>query len=567
MRLIQVKGYCSQRDNKRKIVSFIISFLLVCLSVTAQKKDDKHPIINVLDYVFDIELNDNNDTLKAISQLHFSVVKESAVILIDLVSIKSNGKGMRVITVAENNRSLPFSHSNDLLRINGAFKAGEERNISIQYKGIPADGLIISKNKYNQRGFFADNWPNRARNWLACIDHPGDKAGADFIVKAPSHYQVVSNGILIEETNLPHDVKLTHWHEPVSLPTKIMTIGVAEFAVGMAGQVANTRSIRDSGDLLSAEPNTPCVPVPVTSWVFPQDRDKGFTDYAAAVEILPFFIKHIAPFPYQKLANVQSKTVFGGMENAGAIFYAESSVTGSRKSEKLIAHEIVHQWFGDMATEADWSHLWLSEGFATYLSLMYLENKYGADTLRKELLIARKKVIAFSKERFKPIVDTSASDYMSLLNPNAYQKAGWVLHMLRKQVGDSLFWKGIRLYYSRFSGKNAVTDDFRKAMEEVSGKNLQQFFTQWLLWPGHPKLDIAWKYDNVKKQVFVTVMQKQSQVFQFPLVIQIEGPEGTLFKSTLIKEKETTYTIPMNSAPEKFTIDPNMSLLYEGDGM
>jgi aminopeptidase N len=152
---------------------------------------------------------------------------------------------------------------------------------------------------------------------------------------------------------------------------------------------------------------------------------------------LPWLEKHIAPYPYKKLANVQSKTIFGGMENANAIFYFENSVTDTG-IEALMTHEIAHQWFGNSASEKDWSHLWLSEGFATYMTHLYLEEKYGEDSFNNRREADREKVIAFSKTRNTPVSDTSASNnLMQLLNANSYQKGGWVLHMLRRKVGDS----------------------------------------------------------------------------------------------------------------------------------
>ena len=134
-----------------------------------------------------------------------------------------------------------------------------------------------------------------------------------------------------------------------------MVIGVADFAVNLSGTINEC--------------------IPVYSWVYPEDRDKGFYDYAQAAEILPWFIKNVGPYAYKKLANVQSKTRFGGLENANTIFYSEHSVNGNRQSESLMVHEIAHQWFGNYATEKSFAHLWLSEGFATYMTILYMENK------------------------------------------------------------------------------------------------------------------------------------------------------------------------------------------------
>ena len=172
-----------------------------------------------------------------------------------------------------------------------------------------------------------------------------------------------------------------------------MVIGVADFAVQLDSTIN-------------------CIPV--TSWVFPENRDSGFSQYAVSKKILPFYESYIGPYPYKKLANVQSKTIFGGMENAGNIFYYQNSVAmnpeqykHNRSIEELFAHETAHQWFGDEASEIDWPHLWLSEGFATYMTHLYMEHQYGADTLQKAMKKDREEVIAFSKKRKTPVVDTS----------------------------------------------------------------------------------------------------------------------------------------------------------------
>jgi aminopeptidase N len=214
-----------------------------------------------------------------------------------------------------------------------------------------------------------------------------------------------------------------------------------------------------------------------------------------------------------------------------------------------------------MATEADWSHLWLSEGFATYMTILYFEHKHGYDTARQMLTKNRQQVIDFARKRLRPVVDSSVTNYMELLNANSYQKGGWVLHMLRRQLGDSTFWRGIQTYYNRFAGKNAVTGDLCKVMEEVSGRNLKPFFYQWLFTAGHPKLDITWKYNTTKKAVDITVIQQQETLFQFPLEILIEN---SLLKNTYITNRETRLSIPFVKKPTTVTVDPQVNLLFEG---
>jgi aminopeptidase N len=153
------------------------------------------------------------------------------------------------------------------------------------------------------------------------------------------------------------------------------------------------------------------------------------------------------------------------MENAGNIFYDENTVNGQQEMEALIAHEIAHQWFGNSASESDWKHLWLSEGFATYFTDLYFENQYGTAAMNERLKGERKKVIQFSKRYPHPVIDTTYASLMHLLNPHSYQKGAWVLHMLRTTIGDSAFFSGIRTYYTTYKFGNASSNDFQKCMQ------------------------------------------------------------------------------------------------------
>lgn len=524
-----------------------ILLLLASLALYPAMAQQPGSSIDVTSYKYELELNDLNNQIAGKATVNAIFLKESNQLQLDLITLNSKGQGMKVTKVIENNTPVAFTHLRDTLSISLASVArkGDSRSIEISYEGIPADGLIIGKNKFQHRGFFSDNWPNRARNWIPCNDHPSDKAGVEFIITAPDHYQVVANGVKIEETNLGNKKKLTHYKETVPLPTKIMVIGAADFAVQYTGDVD-------------------CIPV--YSYIYPENREKGFYDYALAKDILPWFIQLIGPYAYKKLANVQSTTMFGGMENASTIFYAETSVTGARKCEGTIAHEIAHQWFGNMATEAEWSHIWLSEGFATYLTIYYFEKKYSEDTAMLMRFKDRKAVITFSKKYKEPVVDTTITDYQQLLNANSYQKGGWVLHMLRRQIGDSIFFRGIRNYYAQYAGRNAVTEDLQRVMEKVSGKDLDKFFKQWLYISGHPELSVQWRYDEVNKLITGTIKQLQSTPFEFNIDLGWMEPGET--KPTVIKllvrDANTSFSFPVSGKPTDFVIDPNIDLLFEG---
>ncbi|GAB2701720.1 M1 family metallopeptidase [Mucilaginibacter koreensis] len=492
--------------------------------------------INVQHYKFALQLNDASNNIQGQAAVTVQFIKPAQSFSLNLVKRSQTGKGMLVSSVKEAGKIVKFKQDSDALTIYTPVQSGQH-TYTINYNGIPADGLIISTNKYGHRTFFGDNWPNRAHNWLPCVDDPADKASVEFVVTAPAHYQVIANGLKKQEKLLPNQMKLTHWAEVADLPTKVMVIGVANFAVEQSGKPDD---------------------IPVYSYVFPENREAGFKSYKIAANILPFFIQQIGPFAYQKLANVQSKTIFGGMENAGAIFYFEESVNQKKGVEDLIAHETAHQWFGDAISEKDWHHVWLSEGFATYMTNYYLERKYGADSLQRRMAQQRSKVQAFEMENLTPVVDTTVhNNYMQLLNANSYEKGSWVLHMLRRRIGDAAFWQGIRTYYAKYKGRNANTDDFRLVMEQASHQSLQPFFQQWLLTAGMPDLAINWRYDQSKQTVALTIIQQQQHLFELPLEVKINHHVYTVN----VIGKETRVQLPAGASNPLIVIDPKVTLL------
>jgi aminopeptidase N len=341
--------------------------------------------------------------------------------------------------------------------------------------------------------------------------------------------------------------KLTHWHEAINIATKVMVFGAAGFAVQYAGEINS---------------------IPLEQWVYPQNREDGFHDLAATKNIMDFFINHIGPYSYEKLANVQSKTKYGGMENASNIFYMEAIVDGKADHDDLIAHEIAHQWFGNSASETDWHHVWLSEGFASYFTHLYNEFTYGRDKRETDMMADRAAVIKFYKEKPLPIVFTSLpADLLEILSTNSYQKGSWVLHMLRTEIGDEAFWKGIRAYYKKYQNANAQTTDFKKEMEIASGKDLTVFFDQWLFRAGHPVLNSSWDYDSKTKTLSIIMDQTQTeQAFNFPLEIGIysQNEHSPTIEKVRIDKKSSKLKISFPSKPLRIELDPHVNLLFDG---
>jgi len=212
--------------------------------------------------------------------------------------------------------------------------------------------------------------------------------------------------------------------------------------------------------------------ISLSYYLYPKDRENGIKDYGRALQMIEFYTNLIGPYPYEKLALVQSSTRFGGMENSSSIFFDEESFNGSGRLEDTVAHEIAHQWFGDSVTQADWHHLWLSEGFATYFGNLFFERADGQDKFVSRMLADKERYLKANSSSPRPIYDSTVTDLLKLLNPNNYEKGGWVLHMLRHIMGDKQFFAGIRDYYRTYRDGNALTGDFQKVMEFHAGRPL-----------------------------------------------------------------------------------------------
>lgn len=524
---------------------FTVIGCLICLNLQAQTFMERFESLDVQSYEIKIALNDTTDQIIITEKIKILFLKNQPSFYLDLVEQNEEKKGMQIMKLIESDGSATYLHEKGKLIITPTtvLKSGEIREYTLKYSGIPKDGLVISKNKFNDRTFFGDNWPTRAQNWIACVDHPSDKATVSFSVEVPDHYEVIANGEKKMEVQLPHNRKIVEYYSAVEIPTKVMVIGVADFEIQQAGLING---------------------IPISSWVYPENKKKGFYDLAQATDIIQFFIKHFGEYPYTKLANVQSTTRFGGMENASCIFYDENSITGKRTDETLIAHEVAHQWFGNSATEMDWCHLWLSEGFATYCTNLYIQEKYGEDAFDIQLKKDRETVLGFYKFNKTPVIDTVSKNLMYLLNANSYQKGAWILHMLRCKVGDEIFWKGLYNYYQKYKLSNATSDDFRIVMEEVSGMYLDSFFNQWLRNVGQPKIEM--KQTNSDNQVTIELNQLQESgvIFTFPLEVKFIYTDKTSeIKVIEVDERIEKVNFSIPSKLQSIVIDPNTNLLFE----
>jgi aminopeptidase N len=521
--------------------------------VTAQQPRPYRPAFDVVDYALTIDLPDTGATIRANALLSVTRTGRSDTLVLDLLDLA-------VDRVLVDGRAAKFTRLPSTIAIplprKGSAKA--QYKVSIDYGGAVTDGLIARADSAGRWTYFGDNWPNRARHWIPSIDHPSDKATVTWRVRAPSERTVVANGKLVS-THTVRDADGRErvesvWRESRRIPVYLMVIAAAPLERFDLGDT----------DCGLAELQR-CVP----QAVYTAPEQQGFLPgpFARAGEIVQLFSNLVGPFPYEKLSHLQSSTRFGGMENASAIFYSDGGFRRRSMTDEVVAHETAHQWFGDAVTERDWPHLWLSEGFATYFAALWTRAARGDSAFRVQVSGIRDAVltdtIAVPK---RPVIDSIETDLFALLNRNSYEKGGFVLHMLRGQVGERAFFDALHGYYAKHRHATAVTDDLRAEMERASRQSLGWFFDQWLRRPGYPEVTATWSYDAGAHEVVIRVRQSgRFGAFQFPVTVAAIDSAGVAHRATGQMAATTGATqqlrIPLAAAPASVALDPDVELL------
>jgi aminopeptidase N len=552
----------NRKTQTMRLVFVALLVLLATYAVSAQRRervvDSWRPNHFDVDLAFDEQM-----TQIASARTKISV----EVLAASLDKIDFDFGEMVVDSVLLADQPAKFERGPDTLNVllPAAAKRGDRLDVTVSYHGQPKDGLIFAKDRDGNPSATGDNWPNRVHQWIPSLDHPSAKATVSFNIAAPQRFQVVANGMFVSMTG---NAAVSHWKfdEAKAIPAYCMVIAVSQ------------------GALINAAQQT----VPLQYFVSQRDREyapKGFSPAAYAIN---YFSQTVAPYPYEKLALIVGATRFGGMENSSAIVFANNlfdqrqtdfnAPAGSNNStsirfgiptrmEAVVAHEIAHQWFGDSVTESTWADLWLSEGFATYFAGLFIEKYDGEAAFHEYMRDAAQRYLNFAKRARFPIHDTETPNLMSLLNSNNYEKGAWVLHMLRSQLGDEAFFKGVRDYYNAHKEANATTEDLRAALEKSSGKDLKDFFARWIYGSGHPVYQLlsgAAEYGGAGETLILTVKQTQAgEAFLDPIPIEltIDGKKVPLVINPTAKT--STVTVPLKGKLTGTAFDPNDTLLKE----
>ncbi|MDP3275601.1 MAG: M1 family aminopeptidase [Deltaproteobacteria bacterium] len=442
--------------------------------------------------------------------------------------------------------------------------------VAVRYRVTPQRGLYLLFPNENRPTRPVQVWSQcqdeDARYWIPCHDYPNMRMRTEFVIDAPQGWHVLSNGKLIARTKIPgkHGMDAAaigasgpglerwHWRQDDPHVAYLMTLVAGKFA----------------------ELNADMADLSVRYYVEPGREADGQRAFGRTPEMIAHFEKLFGvKFPWAKYHQITVHDfVFGGMENTSATTMTDRILLDERAAldntaDDIVAHELAHQWFGDLVTCRDWSHAWLNEGFATFCEHLDAELKGGVDEYRYSLEEHAQGYFGEDSGRYRrPIVCSTYANPIDLFDRHLYEKGGWVLHMLRKQLGDALFFGGVQSYLQKHGGTIVETRDLLRALEEQSGRSLEGFFDQWVYKAGHPELEISVEYDDDKALLSVRVKQAQkvdavTPLFVFDLEIAVVTDAGEQRHTLHIDGAEHLFVLASAGAPKHVAVDPEGAVL------
>jgi len=488
-------------------------------------------------------------------------VTHTLTILHDSTSkIVFDSAGLTIQSATLNKSAAKFETKDDklIIPLTAAAHAGEKFDITIRYEAKPRKGLffILPDKDYPNRPkqVWTQGESEDTRYYLPTYDYPNDRLTTETILTVPASWITVANGKLINVSDTANGMKTWTWKESVPSSTYLFTVVAGEF-----------EEVRDSWR-----------GIPVTYYAPKGRGDRLSINYSRTPQMIELFSTKLGVnYPWEKYAqSMVDDFVAGGMENSSATTNTSDSLQHPKLAPEfitgedgLISHELGHQWFGDLVTCKDWGDIWLNEGFATFMEFVWTESHFGKDQADYERWQSAHQWFEEANLYSKPIVRHDFND-SGEFDGNAYTKGGWVLYMLRHQLGEDAFYHGLKHYLEVNRGKNVVTADLAKAMEEATHTNVDQFFNQWLYGAGAPKFDLSYRYDVAKHEVALTVKQTQRVegrvgLFQIPTEVEITTASGLkLFPITVSQDKDTAiFTFPADSAPLMVLFDKGGHLL------
>jgi len=548
-------------NNGRDHTAFLALAALLAIFIAAPRLRADEPYARSRDYDLQhskIALRFDLEQKKVLGEVTHSL----SILHVGTAKIVFDSAGLTIQKVTVNKAAAKFETTGEKLIIPLAAeaKSGDKFDIIIRYEGKPTKGMyfILPDKDYPDRPsqIWTQGESEDTHYYLPTYDYPNDRLTTETILTVPSSWMTVSNGKLISVSDAGKGLKTWYWKESVPSSTYLITVVAGEF-----------EEVKDTWR-----------GIPVTYYAPKGRGDRLAINFGRTPAMMELFSKKFGvDYAWEKYAQVMvDDFVAGGMENSSATTNTSNSLVHPKLApeyltgeDDLISHELGHQWFGDLVTCKDWGDIWLNEGFATFLEAVWSEAHFGKEEADYERWNNAREWFESGNLWNKPIVRHDFDD-SSEFDGNAYGKGGWVLYMLRHQLGEDAFYRGIKHYLEVNRGKNVVTADLSKAIEEATHANVDQFFSQWVYGAGAPKFDLSYTYDGEKHQVMLTVKQTQKVegrvgLFRVPVDVEITTATGPKLYNIVVSKDKQTFSLPAESAPLMVLFDKGGQLLKSAE--
>ena len=504
--------------------------------------------VDILHVALEITPNFEKRTIRGKMQMKFQPIaaplEELRLDSVDLAILKA--------TSSEGGFTHQVTEKEVVLTFSPPIPPGREASVTLEYSAEPARGLYFRTEAmgYEATHLWTQGEPSESRHWFPSFDHPVEKFTSEVTCHLPAGMVALSNGRQLSEERDPDGLTAFRWLQDKPHVNYLITL--------VAGKLAKIESKHRD--------------IPLEFWTTPKELAQAPNSFRNTARMMEFFERETGvPYPWAKYGQVAVHDYhWGGMENTSlttlnhrTLF--DSSTENIFSSDGLVAHELAHQWFGDLVTCRDWSHIWLNEGFATYYDWLWQGDFEGHDALNQALWDAAKGILANTNET-RGVVWRKFAEPGEMFNYLAYPKGAWVLHMLRCQLGPDLYRKAIQTYLERNAYASVTTEQLRSVVEEVSGRSFERFFDQWLNGAGAPALDVTYAWDEKTKLAKITVKQTQkisedAHLFQLPLSVRFSTKGIAVDRTMQIHEVEESFYFPLPSAPDSVSVDPRLEVL------
>jgi aminopeptidase N len=511
------------------------------------KYDFRVSLLEELDHDFDVthyrfewELDFDSQRIKGKAEVNIRSLDTIDKITLHLAS------NMNVTRVTQDRIPLVFTHQDDLLDIYPVqvLNPDDECTVKISYHGFPQSGLNFSYHGEDPIIWSLNEYPEPtgARGWFPCYDIPSDKATVEMFITVPDSMIVASNGKLIDVISNQDNTKSYIWQENYPISTYLISVAATNYETFSDVYTSDSESME------------------VLYYVYPEHLSLAQEDFSVTVPMIEFYADVFGEYPF--LEEKYGMAVIPGsasMEHQTCTSLASKLVTGTHKYDYIIAHELAHQWWGDLVTLTDWADIWLNEGFATYSDALWVENLYGLEGLKSRMADFKYRYMIRHEGEDHPIYDPPLGHLFCAIE---YNKAAWVLHMLRFVVGDDNFWDILKEYAQLYAYDNARTEDFQAVCEQISGADLDWFFDQWIYEAGYPIYLFGWGFsDQNKIRIVIHQIQEEFPLFKMPIELEFILPSGSEKKIVWVEEEENVFEFDLQERPSDVIFDPDSWIL------